>query len=198
MKKLDNLGSIIIVVDMNLLPKNYSDFKEKAYWDSFFSKLKAKGAFEWYGAFQNYRENIFFVLMQLSQLNKGKAFTVANVGCGNSTLADDIVNAYPLFTITVDSLDYSEQVIAEMRAKNVKKEQLTYQVCDMLQPVGAELSGRYDVVVDKGTLDAILPEGSEENMGEIETVYFGNIKKMMRRDRCSSYIIITMLQSFIL
>ena len=51
--------------------------------------------------------------MQLSQLNnKSKNFTMANIGCGNSTLADDIVSSYPLFNIAIDSFDYSEQVIA--------------------------------------------------------------------------------------
>jgi hypothetical protein len=51
--------------------------------------------------------------MQLSQLNnKSKKFTMANIGCGNSTLADDIVSSYPLFNIGIDSFDYSEQVIA--------------------------------------------------------------------------------------
>lgn len=96
--------------------------------------------------------------MQLSQLNnKSKVFAMANVGCGNSTLADDIVTSYPLFTIAVDSFDYSEQVIAEMASKNLKKEKLHYQVCDMLQPLSPELHGKYDVILDKGTLDAILP-----------------------------------------
>ena len=85
-----------------------------------------------------------------------------------------------------------------MRGKNLKKEKLTYKVCDMLKPLPQELMGKYDVVVDKGTLDAILPEGSEQSMSEIEAVYFKNTKTMLRQDRPSSYIIISMLQSFIL
>lgn len=54
-----------------------------------------------------------------------------------------------------------------MLSKNLKKEKLTYKVCDMLQPLPQGLLGKYDLVVDKGTLDAILPEGSEQNMSEI-------------------------------
>jgi hypothetical protein len=34
---------------------------------------------------------------------------------------------------------------------------MTYQVCDFLKPIPAELARKYDVVLDKGTLDAILP-----------------------------------------
>jgi hypothetical protein len=51
--------------------------------------------------------------MQLSQLNnKCKNFAVANVGCGNSTLAQDIIDSYPAFAINIDSYDYSELLIA--------------------------------------------------------------------------------------
>ncbi len=106
---------------MNLLPKDYSQFKDKLYWDSFFKNLKHDDPFEWYGSFQNYRENLFFILMQLSQLNKNKSFAISNIGCGNSNLAHDILTAYPAFTISIDSYDYSEDVIAEMQGKNLNK-----------------------------------------------------------------------------
>jgi precorrin-6B methylase 2 len=59
--------------------------------------------------------------LQLSQLNKNKSLTIANIGCGNSNLALDILTAYPTFTIAIDSYDYSEDVIAEMNGKNLLK-----------------------------------------------------------------------------
>ena len=158
---------------MNLLPKDYSQFKDKQYWDSFFKTLKHKESFEWYGAFPNYRETIFFVLAQLSQQNgKKKEFVIANIGCGNSTLAHDIVAAYPAFLIHVDSYDYSEQVVAEMQAKNQAKDRLKYEVADLLKPIPQEMVGKYDIVIDKGTLDAILPEDKPDNIKEIQEVYF--------------------------
>jgi hypothetical protein len=123
---------------------------------------------------------------------------MANVGCGNSTLAQDIVTAYPAFAIKVNSFDYSEQVIAEMQAKNQSKEKLTYEVCDVLQPIKEQLIGQYDIVIDKGTLDAILPEDKPEDIKEIEEIYFQNIKKMLKVETFSSYVVISMLQSFIL
>jgi hypothetical protein len=44
-----------------------------------------------------------------------------------------------------------------MQAKTINKEKLSYQVCDMMQPIAEGLIEKYDVVIDKGTLDAILP-----------------------------------------
>ena len=35
---------------MNLLPKDFKDFKQKEYWDDFFKK-RGKKAFEWYGEY---------------------------------------------------------------------------------------------------------------------------------------------------
>ena len=38
------------ITDMNLLPKDFKDFKQKEYWDDFFKK-RGKKAFEWYGEY---------------------------------------------------------------------------------------------------------------------------------------------------
>ena len=38
------------IADMNLLPKDFKDFKQKEYWDDFFKK-RGKKAFEWYGEY---------------------------------------------------------------------------------------------------------------------------------------------------
>ena len=43
-------------------------------------------------------------------------------------------------------------------------ERLKYQVCDLLKPIAEDLEGKFDLVLDKGTLDAILPEDKPENI----------------------------------
>lgn len=45
-----------------------------------------------------------------------------------------------------------------MQAKNQAKDRLKYEVGDLLKPIPQEMAGKYDIVIDKGTLDAILPE----------------------------------------
>jgi len=47
----------------------------------------------------------------------------------------------------------------ETRRKLLKlSDKIMYEVCDLLQPVGAEHQNKFNVIVDKGTLDAMLPE----------------------------------------
>jgi len=47
----------------------------------------------------------------------------------------------------------------ESRIKQLKlSDKIRYEVCDMLAPLPNTLVGQFDIVVDKGTLDAILPE----------------------------------------
>ena len=96
--------------------------------------------------------------MQLSQLEaKRKDFRIANLGCGNSSLPKDLLASFPAFHIAIDSFDYSPAVIEQMNGKNTD-ERLSYSICDLLKPVKTELEGRYEVILDKGTLDAMLPE----------------------------------------
>lgn len=50
------------------------------------------------------------------------------------------------------------------------------------------------MVLDKGTLDAILPEDKPEDIDEIKKVYFKNAIKMLNPQKHGRYIIISMLQ----
>ena len=59
-----------------------------------------------------------------------------------------------------------------MQAKNQAKDRLKYEVADLLKPIPQEMVGKYDIVIDKGTLDAILPEDKPDNIKEIQEVYF--------------------------
>lgn len=43
-----------------------------------------------------------------------------------------------------------------MNGKNTD-ERLSYSVCDLLLPLKVELEDKYEVILDKGTLDAMLP-----------------------------------------
>lgn len=70
--------------------------------------------------------------------SKQKSMSVAHLGCGNSTLAEEIVNTFQIFDFTIFNLDYSEAVIEEMRVKAKEKalsHKITYEVCDLLKPI---------------------------------------------------------------
>jgi hypothetical protein len=133
--------------------------------------------------------------------NKQKHITVAHLGCGNSTLQEDILKTYPIFDFEVVNMDYSEALIKEMQQQAKEKGlvgRLKYEVCDLLKPVGEEWCGRFDLVLDKGTLDAILPEDRADNIQEIKEVYFGNVERMLDPKKKGHVVIISMLQEFVL
>jgi hypothetical protein len=71
---------------MNILPKQYSDFLNKNYWDRFFQKLKEKGEdseyFEWYGDYQDHSELITKLV--------AKDASILNIGCGKSLFSEQM------------------------------------------------------------------------------------------------------------
>jgi hypothetical protein len=97
---------------MNLLPKNYSQFRKKEYWDSFFHEMQDKRPFDWYGTLDNFKQPLFMVLNDVYKSNnKQKQIKIAHLGCGNSTLPQDLLKSYPMFEFEVNNYDYSEAVI---------------------------------------------------------------------------------------
>jgi ubiquinone/menaquinone biosynthesis C-methylase UbiE len=65
------------------------------------------------------------------------------------------------------SVDYSEQVIEEMNEKSkVACPGLKYEVCDVFNMTYKDEA--FDLVLDKGCLDAIYPELNEENKKNID------------------------------
>ena len=50
-----------------------------------------------------------------------------------------------------------------------------YEVCDMFEPLQEKYQQAFNIVLDKGTLDAILPEDSEEEITKIKKIFFQNV-----------------------
>lgn len=129
------------------MPKDYSEFHKKEYWDSFFQK-RGKKSFEWYGEFRDFKQ-----YFQEEVTNKQQV-QVLNIGCGNSELSAQLYDAgYANLT----NVDFSEVVIREMISKNQKRKQMKWLVMDMLNMSFENES--FDVVIDKGALDALYSEG---------------------------------------
>lgn len=79
-----------------------------------------------------------------------------NIGCGKSLLAEDMVlSGKP---VDIISCDYSEQVVKDMQERAAtKKLSLKYEVADVFELANTYKSEQFDVVIDKGTLDAVFP-----------------------------------------
>ncbi|XP_063056507.1 eEF1A lysine and N-terminal methyltransferase isoform X2 [Engraulis encrasicolus] len=130
---------------MNLLPRTTEELSSVDYWESFFRKRGEK-AFEWYGDYHSLCGVLHKYIKTRDQ--------VLVVGCGNSELSEQL---YDVGYRQLTNIDISETVVSHMNQRNAERRpDLTFQVLDATQ-TGFE-DGSYQVVLDKGTLDAMASE----------------------------------------
>lgn len=171
---------------MDILPKNYSDFLSKKYWDSFFKKLERNSLdsefFEWYGDFSA----IFPYFSDKISANS----RILNIGCGNSLFSEEL---YDHGYKNIKNIDFSEKTIKKMRKRSSKKRpEMSYETQDIFS-MNYE-KGSFDVVLDKGTLDAVFPEESVENLHRVRGL-FEKILDILPEN--GVYLVISLLQSHI-
>jgi 2-polyprenyl-3-methyl-5-hydroxy-6-metoxy-1,4-benzoquinol methylase len=169
----------------SLLPNQHKEFTSKEYWNSFFSELHEK-PFEWYGK----TEDVYPFLSRFLQ----KDSSILIIGCGNSNLSVDLYNkGYQHIT----NIDYSEVVIEEMKRKYSSSCSLMkWLLGDVTNLIDACQDEQFDIVVDKGTLDAIYSEDNEE-LKEKSLSMFREISRILKRKN-GSYFCISLAQDYIL
>ena len=167
---------------MNLLPKTHEEFTQVEYWNTFFKK-RGKKNFEWYGEYSELC-SIFLKFMKVKD-------NILIVGCGNSTVG---MCLYDSGYRSIINIDISHIVIKQMCDINVSvRPDLVYEQMDATQMTYSD--GTFSVILDKGTLDALMPDTKE---GTISTVnkYFKEITRVLRNG--GRYICISLLQEHIL
>ncbi|EGR27714.1 hypothetical protein IMG5_190700 [Ichthyophthirius multifiliis] len=176
---------------MNILPKQYSDFQTKTYWDQFFQKLKeqkdeSNQFFEWYGNFKEYDS----VLNQFLDKNQ----KILNIGCGNSLFSEEM---YDSGFKNIINNDFSENIINEMSQRSLNiRPFMKYEVMDVYNMTYQPES--FDIIIDKGLLDAIYPVENEENNQKITNLFNDFCKILTNKEYQSRYICISLLQSHVL
>jgi len=162
---------------MNLVPEKNSDFSTTEYWDSFFTKRVA--TFEWYGNYANLKR-------LLTKYISTKDIILMS-GCGNSNLS---LNLYADGFINMTSVDNSEVVITNMNKKHKSQyPDLVYEIKDILNTEYPD--EKFSVVIDKGTLDALMPDGETESLARAMGM-FNEIKRILKFG--GRYICISLLQ----
>lgn len=164
-----------------LLPRGHADFRTKAYWDDFFKK-RGERAFEWYG---DYRK-----LSKLCEKSIDSKDKVLVVGCGNSDYSSDLYDAgYKYIT----NIDFSDMVIQSMAIRNALREEMRWLVMDMTA-MSFEGSS-FDVVFDKGGLDALMAHDSAEVKSKANDM-FADIARITRPG--GRYLCVTLAEPFII
>ncbi|KAF6292782.1 eEF1A lysine and N-terminal methyltransferase [Rhinolophus ferrumequinum] len=140
---------------MNLLPKSSKDFGSVDYWEKFFQQ-RGKKAFEWYGT---YLELCGVLHKYIKPREK-----VLVIGCGNSELSEQL---YDVGYQDIVNIDISEVVIKQMKERNAsRRPQMSFLKMDMTQMEFPDAS--FQVVLDKGTLDAVLTDEEEKTLQQVD------------------------------
>ncbi|KAM6218573.1 eEF1A lysine and N-terminal methyltransferase isoform 1-T1 [Rhynchocyon petersi] len=140
---------------MNLLPKSSKEFGSVDYWEKFF-QLRGKKAFEWYGS---YLELCGVLHKYIKPREK-----VLMIGCGNSELSEQL---YDVGYQDIVNIDISEVVIKQMKEHNAsRRPQMSFVKMDMMQMEFPDAS--FQVVLDKGTLDAVLTDEEEKTLQQVD------------------------------
>mmetsp|Transcript_1915 Transcript_1915/g.4362 ORF Transcript_1915/g.4362 Transcript_1915/m.4362 type:complete len:737 (+) Transcript_1915:294-2504(+) len=175
---------------LKLLPQTHQQFATRTYWDQFFNKLREQdgrtGAFEWYGSWSDFADQVETMSVPAETRENAKVLVV---GCGNSTLSEDM---YAAGFHQVTSIDFSEVVIEEMRARATDKPGLKYEVMDFLA-MESSWDKTFDLVFDKGALDALMTDESAVEQG---SKMLAEIERVLRPG--GSYLCVTLAQEHIL
>lgn len=167
---------------MSLLPKTKQDFSRKEYWNSFFKKRGAR-AFEWYGEYPE-------LCGLLHKYIKSKD-VILIVGCGNSTLSSDL---YDVGYRQITNIDISHVVIKQMQESQGKdRPEMVYKQMDALDMKFDD--GSFSAVLDKGTLDALMPDDSDESKTRIDKLLH-EVDRVLRVG--GRYVCVSLLQEHIL
>ncbi|XP_075194593.1 EEF1A lysine methyltransferase 4 isoform X2 [Anomaloglossus baeobatrachus] len=120
-------------------------YKKLEYWDSRYEEEERllTGGHEWFGA---YRDFAHLVRRELRPRTAGLV-----LGCGTSSLSAELYNegVRPLV-----SIDYSPVCIKEMAQRNANVPDMSWMVMDARHLQFPD--GTFDLVIEKGTLDAMM------------------------------------------
>jgi 2-polyprenyl-3-methyl-5-hydroxy-6-metoxy-1,4-benzoquinol methylase len=133
------------VVQSKLLPRSHDEFRSREYWDAFFHERQRSGGgvFEWYGDWRDVQSTLMPRLMKAPSRSPADV-SVLVVGCGNSSLSADMYDAG--FT-SITSVDFSEAVIAQMRASSASRPGMRWEVMNVKAMTLPDES--FDLVMDK-------------------------------------------------
>ncbi|CAB4263006.1 unnamed protein product [Prunus armeniaca] len=125
-------------------------FTVKENWDRFFTIRGSDNEFEWYAEWADLRGPLLAHLSKLQSQTQPLQILVP--GCGVSNLSDHL---YDAGFKAITNIDFSEVAVSDMLQRNAcQRPGMKWQVMDMTTMQFEDES--FDVVVDKGGLDALI------------------------------------------
>lgn len=137
------------------LPKHLNSYSTKGYWDARYDQKGStvrNDATEYYDWFQgSYQDFLELVLGIVSPFD-----LILNIGCGDSKLSSDLLAK--VLNIFLFNVDYAESLINHMHQYTLKQDLQCWLPMDIrfLNLCNDSM----DLVIDKGTMDALFSDGS--------------------------------------
>ncbi|BBG93368.1 S-adenosyl-L-methionine-dependent methyltransferases superfamily protein [Prunus dulcis] len=154
------------------------DFTSKENWDKFFTIRGTDDAFEWYAEWSELRNPL------LSHLPPQPQILVP--GCGSSRLSEHL---YDAGFNSITNIDFSKVAISDCLRRNVRhRPDMRWRVMDMTAMQFEDEA--FDVVVDKGGLDALM----EPELGpKLGTQYLSEVRRVLKSG--GKFICLTLAES---
>ncbi|CAI9117653.1 OLC1v1019094C3 [Oldenlandia corymbosa var. corymbosa] len=184
------------------LLKTLGDFTCKENWDQFFSIRGSDDAFEWYAEWPELKDVLLPHLSSPSPSSSnddgggsssgGKAAEEVQIlvpGCGNSKLSEYL---YDTGYRNITNIDFSKVVILDMLKRNVRlRPEMKWRVMDMTKMQFEKET--FDVVLDKGGLDALM----EPELGpKLGNEYLSEVKRVLKDG--GKFLCLTLAESHVL
>ena len=177
----------------DLLPDDPKELRTAKYWARFFETLGGAD-FEWYAK----AEEVWPLLQQYCSRRAGLASErgdgaprVLHSGTGNSSLPMEL---YDLGLRDALAVDYVPAVIEEMKEKcGDGRDGLAWAVMDATK-LTALGDAEFDAIIDKGLIDALMTDASEESAATLDLV-LGEAERVLRPS--GRYCLVTLGQQHI-
>ncbi|XP_061439972.1 eEF1A lysine and N-terminal methyltransferase [Rhineura floridana] len=172
----------VTMEELQLLPRRVRDFASSDYWERFFRERGGR-AFEWYREWKELRTLLGRYLRPRD--------SILVVGCGNSELSEQL---YDEGYQDIINVDISEVVVKQMKQRSAHlRPKMTYMLMDVLQMNFPD--ERFQVVLDKGTLDALLTDGEDTTLSRAERM-FAEISRVLQFG--GRYLCVSLAQAHVL
>ncbi|KAJ8755387.1 hypothetical protein K2173_019185 [Erythroxylum novogranatense] len=161
------------------LLETLGDFTSKENWDKFFTIRGTDDSFEWYAEWTDIQESLISILSGdrvAADDDSSSSLIPPRIlvpGCGNSQLSE---NLYDAGFKDVTNIDFSKVVISDMLRRNVRERPgMRWRVMDMTSMQFEDEA--FDVVIDKGGLDALM----EPELGpKLGSQYLSEVKRVLK------------------
>ncbi|XP_062225427.1 uncharacterized protein LOC133924070 [Phragmites australis] len=163
------------------------DFTSRENWDKFFALRGTGDSFEWYAEWPRLQAPLLDLLRGCSA--PAEAVEILVPGCGNSAISERL---YDAGFRRITNVDFSRVVVADMLRRHARvRPEMRWRVMDMTGMQFAD--GSFDVILDKGGLDALMEPEVGTKLG---MKYLNEAKRVLKSG--GKFVCLTLAESHVL